>query len=355
MTQSELRDALKKNALSNVFLFCGEEDYLKQYYQKELRKSILTDDTLAVFNHTVLEGESIDFSVLTDAVSTPPFMADFKMIEWHLAVIDKMKEEELCALEALAAEVRAAGDACVLLSVAGDAFDVGRLPKKPSPLYTRLSKSLSVVHFPLSSDGELAAWIARHFKHESLDVSSDVCRRLVLRCGHSMHVLSGEIDKLVCLCKAHGRSCVTVEDVDACAAPCEEYDAFGLSNALLSGDTEGAYRNLRDLRLRRVEPLSVLGSLVKFYSELVLICRLRDDGMTSTEMARVLKMHEYPLKLRLQALEGRTAEESATALATLQRMDTASKAGGNADVFGGIERMIAATARPTRQYERRPQ
>ena len=340
MTQAELRAALKNGAFGDVFFFCGEEDYLKRYYLSEIRTALQSDETLAVFNHIQLEGETLDLIALEDAVSTPPFMADYKLIEWRLLVPDKMKEEDIAALEDISARVRESGDTCLVFTVQGDDFDVGRLPKKPSALYTRLDKALSLVYFAQSNDGDLVTWIARHLKKDGLVISAAAARAILLRCGHSMTVLSGEVDKLACLALARGRSEVTEEDVVGIVSPCEEFDAFALSNALLENKTETAYRCLRDLRLRRVEPLSVLGSLVRFYSELTLICRLRDEGMASAEIARTLKMHEYPLSLRLRALEGRTAEESVAALDALRRLDAASKE-SVADVYGGIERMIA--------------
>lgn len=340
MTQAELRAAMKSGAYADVFLFCGEEDYLKRHYLTELRRALQSDETLAVFNHIQMEGETLDPDALWDAISAPPFMADYKLIEWRLLVPDKMKEEELAALEDIAARVRESGDTCLVFTVAEDAFDVGRLPKKPSALYTRLDKALSLVYFAQSSDGDLVTWIARHLKKDGLLISPSAARAILLRCGHSMTVLSGEVDKLACLALSRGRGEITEADVAEVVSPCEEFDAFALSNALLEGKTEIAYRCLRDLRLRRVEPLSVLGSLVRFYSELTLICRLRDEGMASTEIARTLKMHEYPLSLRLRALEGRSAKESASALDMLRRLDAASKDSA-ADVYGGIERMIA--------------
>ncbi len=341
MTQAELRAALKSGAYADVFFFCGEEDYLKRHYLSELRRTLQSDETLAVFNHIQLEGETLDLNALEDAASTPPFMADYKLIEWRLLVPDKMKEEDLSALEEIVSRVRESGDTCLVFTVAEDAFDVGRLPKKPSALYTRLDKMLSLVYFAQSSDSDLIGWIARHLKKDGLLISTAAARAILLRCGHSMTVLSGEVDKLACLALARGGTEVTEKDVAEIVSPCEEFDAFALSNALLEGKTEIAYRCLRDLRLRRVEPLSVLGSLVRFYSELTLICRLRDEGMASAEIARTLKMHEYPLSLRLRALEGRTAEESAAALDALRQLDSASKDSA-ADVYGGIERMIAS-------------
>ena len=50
MTVKELDDKIKKG-LGGVYLFYGEEEYLKRRYLEKVREVLLPDDTDAVFNH----------------------------------------------------------------------------------------------------------------------------------------------------------------------------------------------------------------------------------------------------------------------------------------------------------------
>ena len=341
MTAAELKTELKHGRFARLFIFAGEEDYLKRHYIGELRRAIIEDDTLAVFNHTVLEGESIDFSALRDALEAPPMMADYKLIEWHLCDIDRMKEAELAELATLAERCREIGWACIVLRADKAHFDLGTLPKRPSKRYKEISAFADVVDFPRSTEPQLIAWIERHFAHDGIAVSPDVCRAIIARAGHSMDTLANEIEKLICTQKAKGRNVLSACDLEGVLSATSEEDAFALTNALLARDAEKAYAQLLDLRRRRVDPLIVLGSVSRLYGELVSICRLRDEGLSPAEIGKMLKIHEYPLSLRLRALQGKEADEPARALAACRALDASKKSNGGMDVYVGLDRLIA--------------
>ena len=341
MTVAELKTAIKQGALDRLFIFAGEEEYLKRHYIRELRAAILTDEAFDVFNHTVGEGLTLDIAMLREAVGVPPMMADRKLVEWHLPDLDRLKEDELTALSELAALCREVGWATVVIRAEKDRFDVGTLPKRPSKRYRELAAFAEVVDFPRATEQQLVGWIERHFAHEGIGSSPEIARALIARAGHSMDTLSNEIDKLVCLMKSKGCNTLSLCDLDGMVATTAEEDAFGLSNALLAHDPVAAYAQLNDLRRRRVDPLIVLGSVSRLYSELVAICHLRDEGMPTQEMAKLLKMHEYPLSLRLRALADKSAEETARALAACRALDAAAKGNGGIDPYVGLERLIA--------------
>lgn len=346
MTVAELKTALKNRHFARLFIFAGEEDYLKRHYIGELRRAIIEDETLAVFNHTVGEGAEIDFSMLNDALEAPPMMADFKLIEWHLPNINKMNEEELASLASLADRCLEIGWACVVLCVDKAHFDYGYLPKKPSKIYREITKieSLALVDFPRSTDMQLVAWIERHFAHDGIAVSPDVCRTIIARAGHSMDTLANEIEKLICAQKAKGRNVLSPCDLEGVLSSTPEEDAFALSNALLAHNAKEAYAQLDSLRRRRVDPLVVLGSVSRLYGELVTICRLRDEGYTPAEIGKALKLAEYPLKLRLQALQGKEADEPARALAACRALDLSVKSFSGMDLYVGLDRLVAEFA-----------
>ena len=314
MTVAELKNLLKANDLARLFIFAGEEDYLKRHYLKELHRKILTDDTLAVFNHVVGEGEVIDFRMLSDALETPPMMADMKLLEWHLAHIDRMKEDDLSALKELADRCREAQCACIVIRVDKEHFDMGTLPKKPSKRYRELSESVVIVDFPRSTDTQLAAWIDKHFASEGISISSALSRALIARAGHSMDTLSNEIEKLVCALKAENRTSLTEHDLEAVTSP-------------------------------TAEPLIVLGSVSRLYGEMVAICRLRDEGVPPADISRLLRIHEYPLSLRLRALQGRDESIPARALEACRALDAAAKGAGGVNTYVGLERLVAEFVR----------
>ena len=341
MLQNELKTQLKAGKIGGVYLFSGEEDYLKRYYLGEIRKAILTDPVFDAFNHPVFHGEEIDFAALTDAIQAPPMMADRKLIEWTGADLEDWKDADFAALEGLVRTVNENPAAVVVFLVGQEGMAAGTL-KRPSALFKRLSGIVQTVNFETSTDDRLAAWLNAHIVHEGLDAEPGALRAMIDRCGHSMDILSTETGKLVCYARAHGLRTVTVAMVELVCASTAEDDAFGLTNAVLEGDTPGAYRKLSDLVRRRVDPMVVLGQVSRLISDLASVACLLEEGTPPSGVASTLGMNEYRAKLYIGCVGKRRPEQFRELLAQCREMDLASKRG--ADPLIQIERFLSTAS-----------
>ncbi|MBP5610339.1 MAG: DNA polymerase III subunit delta [Clostridia bacterium] len=341
MLQNELKTQLKAGKIGGVYLFSGEEDYLKRYYLGEIRKAILTDPVFDAFNHPVFHGEEIDFAALTDAIQAPPMMADRKLIEWTGADLEDWKDADFAALEGLVRTVNENPAAVVVFLVGQEGMAAGTL-KRPSALFKRLSGIVQTVNFETSTDDRLAAWLNAHIVHEGLDAEPGALRAMIDRCGHSMDILSTETGKLVCYARAHELRTVTVAMVELVCASTAEDDAFGLTNAVLEGDTPGAYRKLSDLVRRRVDPMVVLGQVSRLISDLASVACLLEEGTPPSGVASVLGMNEYKAKLYIGCVGKRRPEQFRELLAQCREMDLASKRG--ADPLIQIERFLSTAS-----------
>lgn len=342
MQANELKERIKKGNIGGVYLFAGEEDYLKRYYLGELRKRIVADETLAAFNHFSLEGASIDFAAISDAVRTPGMMSDEKLIEWHLADFDGMKEKDLAALETLCAEIKEYPENTVVFVATPEGFDAGT-DRRPSKLAKRLAASLDIVLFPLSTDAQLAAWISRHFSAEGVGITPSLPSSMIVRVGHNMSILASEIEKLVLYAKANALSAVSEKEMDFVCVKTVESDAFSLSNALLDGKREDAYRYLGDMKRRRVDPIVILSQISRLYGDMLAVAYLSEEGKTPKEVAAELKMHEYKAGLYVKAAKKNGTSAIEYCLSLCADLDAALK-NGNAS-YVGLERLIAECVR----------
>lgn len=313
MTATELKNAIKATSFDRCFVFCGEEDYLKQYYLKELRRVILTDEAFEVFNHFSFEGEKIDFPKLYDALSSPPMMSDFKLIEWHLADFNSMRESDVTSLLDFCEEKKDYPFCCVVFSVGAEHFNLGSLPKKPSELYKQLSPAADIVVFDHSTDSQLSSWISRHFTHEGISSESNVCRALLDRCGRDMNILSLEIDKLCAYVKSQNRNYIKEQDVASITCPSPENDAFALSNAILSKNKKAAYDSIVDMKRKKTDAAIVLGSLFKLYGEIITVAEFMRAGLSQSDISKKLKFHDYKTSLYMKYA-------SKTPIQSLERM-----------------------------------
>lgn len=339
MQIKELRDRLKTQNTDGVFLFCGDEDYLKRYYLHALRKQLVPDAAAAAFSHFVYEGDSMDMALVRDAVLTP-CMTESKLCEWHMLDIDAMKDKELEDLEDLCQTVRECPGNTLLLLSAPDGFDPGT-ERRPGKLVKRLSSFLNIVNFERSTNAQLISWIGRHFSAEGVAISQDLPEALLLKVGHSMGELASEIDKLICYAKANDLSTVTEKELSLVAISTVESDAFSLSNAMLDGRTQDAFRYLGDLKRRRVEPILILGQLSRLYGDMLTVALLGKSNLTPAEISRKLGMHEYKVGLYIKSAKRVGIPTLRRTLSLCRDMDNALK-NGNAS-YGGLERLVAQT------------
>ncbi len=338
MTQNELKEKIKNGALDGAFLFCGEEDYLKRHYIGELRRRLVPDEGLAPFVHFVFDGAEIDADAVLSAVRTPTMFGDGKLIEWHNADFEGMKESALKAFEALCEEIGEESGNTVVFTAAEEGLDTGT-EKRPSKLITRLKKSLSVVPFYHSADAALLSWIRRHLAARELSYTEALPASLLARVGHDMDTLKNEIEKLSDYAKANGLSAVTEKELSFVCIQTVESDAFSLTNALLDGKMEEAYRYLGDMKRRRVDPISVLAQVAKLYADLLSVALLAEEGSGEKEIAKALGMHEYRAGLYFRSAKRMGAAFIEEKLALCAKTDAQLKSGTAS--YRGLEQLVA--------------
>lgn len=338
MTQNELRERIKARNLDGVFLFCGEEGYLKRHYIGELRKILVPDEGVAPFVHFVFDGAELDTALLLETARTPSMFGDGKLIEWHNADLEAMKEGEIKALEAFCEEMQNEPGNTVVITVPKEGLDTGT-ERRPTKLFTRLAKCLNAVPFYRSTDAALVSWIRRHFAAVHVDITESLPAALLSHVGHDMDILSSEIDKLACYAKANGFATVTERELALVSIRTVESDAFSLTNALLDGKAEDAFRYLGDMKHRRVDPIAVLGQVAKLYSDLLSVALLLEEGMNEKEIAKELGMHEYRAGIYYRSAKKMGSAAAEHKLALCMRIDAELKRGTSS--YRGLEQLIA--------------
>ena len=308
MTVQELQAKIKSGNPTGCYLFCGEEAYLKRAYLRQIREAILTDPSFDTFNHMVHEGADIDTALLAEELTSPPFFAPYKLIEWHTADLSGAgADKKIEALLELSLLQREEGCVCLVIVTPPEGFDPGT-SKRPSSALKKLSSGWEVVNFEKSTDQQLLGWLKRHFEHEGMTADGAALRGMLFRSGHSMDVLANETEKLVAYLKYHGRTHVTEGDVNEICSSNLEAEAFALTNALQDGNAPMAYRALADMRARRVETIVVLSQISRLYSELSSASLLLKEGASGEEIARVLSIHAFKAEKLVRAAKRCTPE-----------------------------------------------
>ena len=299
--ESDFRRELREGPRTGYLLF-GEEDYLKAHAVRTAEELICPDGPLSVFN--VMRLDALDYTParLTDALMALPMMTERKLVLLSGMNLGAMRPGEIEALCEVLAELPNYDYNLLLLKVPADGLDPGALPRRPSALLNRLAQHLTPVQFERCTPAKLASWAKKHFAHHGLEASPQFCARVVEYCGRSMYQLAQEIDKLSFYTLAQGKAAPDEEGLRLVCTPSAEYDTFAFANAVMEGSQQTALDILADYRFRRVEPLLILGDVIRIFCDMESVHAMQADGASTQEIASALRLHEFRVRLCQKSL-----------------------------------------------------
>ena len=154
----KLKSDLSAGNIGQVYIFYGEESYLREYYLGEIKKKLVPAG-FEEFNYHRLSGKTLTMQELNEAVEAMPMMAERTLIVVTDCDLFKLPEEQRTALIALLNDFP---PYCCLVFV----YDL--IEYKPSKtykkLYEALDKNAQSVKFEAQDRSDLINWIGRRFR-----------------------------------------------------------------------------------------------------------------------------------------------------------------------------------------------
>jgi DNA polymerase III subunit delta len=175
-----LKSALEQQTFDRVYLFHGDDDYLKEEKVRALIERA-TDPGTRDFNLEVLRAADADSGSLRMALDALPMMAERRVVV--LRDVTALKKD---ARLVLAAYLERASPDTVLVLVAGAGVK----------LDTALTERATVVDFRPLTDDELSKWVEHRTKVIGVTIAPRAAALLCGATGNDLALLAGEIEKL---------------------------------------------------------------------------------------------------------------------------------------------------------------
>ena len=318
----QLKQDLKASTLGRLYVFHGEEAYLRDFYLGEMKKALLSGG-LEEFNLHTLSAKECDPKALGQVVDCLPMMSQRTMVIVSDYDLFKAPAPDREALAALLDDL----PEYVCLVFVYDLIEYK--PDARTKLAAALKRNGSVVKFTRQDQGDLVDWIGRRFRALDHDIDSELARYLIFQCGDLMTGLIPEIGKIGAYAK---HRVVTRDDIDAVATPQLDAVVFQLTDAITAGHFDKAAAVLADL-LHMGEPpiklLSVLGrQLRQLYS-----ARLALEARKGTGYLMELwgMKSDYPARKLLDAARRFDLDWCRAAVTAAAQADLAMKSQSGAD------------------------
>ena len=340
-TLQQLKAAIAAGTLENIYIFHGEESYLREHYLSQIRRKLVPAG-LEEFNFHRMEGKDLRVQTLTEAAEAMPMMAERTLLQVTDFDLFKLGEDQRRELIALLDDFP---PYCCLIFV----YDL--LEYKPNRTVKTLCRALdehaAVVKFETQSRGDLLNWIGRRFRANGKSVDVQTAEHLIFTCGSLMHGLIPEIEKISAY--ARGET-VTIADIDAVGAPILEARVFDMTSAIAKGNFNRAAETLSTLlKAREEDPYMILAVLGKELRKLYTARLAIDGGLDRFWLMEQWGMRsDYPAKLLLSEAARVTTAWAARAVERCQALDLRMKSVSGVDDEAELKLLLMELAQEAR-------
>ncbi len=283
---------LSDGKLGSLYLFHGEESYLRDYYLEQMKKKLLPPG-MESFNYHTLQGKTLSMESLSGLVDALPMMSERTLLVVEDYDLFKAPEAERTQMVALLEDLP---DYCCLV------FLYRTIPYKGDGRIKKLTAVLNergkIVSFARQSQADLTDWIGRRFRALGHSITREDAQYLIFLCGDLMHGLIPEIEKIASYAKTER---ITKRDIDAVAIPIVEAVVFQMTDALTAKDFDKAFAILNDLYTLRQEPIMILAVLGRHFRHLYTARIALENNHTSRFVMSLCGMRSsYPAEKLMQ-------------------------------------------------------
>lgn len=321
-----LKASLKSGAFKPLYLFFGEEDFLKEYYFGELKERILADGP-AEFNYVVFEGAVTDFSAIDAAMEAPPWMAERKLIVVRATGAAKSPNADTRAY--WEARLKDLPDYVTLVFYEAEADRRGIV-------YKTAAKIGGAVECAPLEGTELVNWVARGCRQEGFTIGRSEIDYLIRSCDGGMNNLKRELEKLFHYCSAS----ITKTDIDRIVTKLPQARVFEMLNAMLRGDGRAVFAQLRELVTLKESPFMVMALLCTNFERIYHAKVLLEEGTPPNAIASAIGVSPYFVRDYTGAADKFEKAFLRRALCELAEMDLAVKQ-GEVDAWLAVEQFLA--------------
>ena len=280
----QLKKDLAGGEPGRLYLFHGEETYLRDHYLGRLKELLLTGG-MGEFNLHTIPAREMSPRRLEEAVDCLPMMAPRTLVLVRDFDLFKAGEKDR---EEYARAFAQLPDYCCLVFV----YDL--IPYKGdarTKLAAAIKQNGTVVNFARQDQGDLVDWVRRRFRALGKEIDTRLACDLIFLCGDLMTNLIGEIEKIGAYAKG-GR--ITREDIDAVATPQLDAVVFRMTDAIGEGNFDRAASVLGELYQMQEPPIRIMWSLGRQMRQLYSARLAIEKGKGAPYVAGLWGLKPYP-------------------------------------------------------------
>lgn len=306
MKYGELLKEIEKGRYEPVYLFVGEEDFLKEEILRKIAQALI-DPSTQEFNYDLLYGGETDAATAVDIAASYPMMAERRLVIFRDIQNCSPKDRKVL----LGYAAHPVQTTCLIL--------IGPKVDLRKGFYKELSQAATAVVFWPLFDNQIPAWIRNRVHERGKQISPDALRVLQNCGGPNLRDLANEIDKL--LIYMNDRKRIEKEDVEAVVGATKAHSVFDLAESVAEKRLDDSLQILHFLLESGESEVSIVWTLTRYFSTLAKVHQLNEKRVSADEIARRAKIRPFLVSTYLQQIRGLSAPQLERAFQLLLEAD----------------------------------
>lgn len=316
-----LNDHIKRNEFKQVYLLCGEEEYLKKQYRDKLREAMVGDDTM---NYAYYEGKKLDTKEIVNTADTLPFFADRRLLIIENSGFFKSASEDVVNL------VKNMPEYLHIIFVDGEI-------DKRNKLYKAVKDKGYISEMKFQDVGILSRWVNGLLKAENKFMDRRVMELFLTKTGVQMDNIKAELEKVICY--TMGKEEITEEDIEKICTTQTTNKIFDMITAIATRQQKKALDLYYDLLLLKEPPMRIMYLITRQFNMMLQVKEMVNERHDNATISKTLGIAPFLVGKYIAQAKGFTYQAIRNALLDFAETEEAVKT-GRLDDKTAVELMI---------------
>ncbi|MGB3160455.1 MAG: DNA polymerase III subunit delta [Carnobacterium sp.] len=289
---------LKTNKIAPIYLILGTESYLNRIARETFIHSILKKDEIDL-NLGIYDMEEVPLGVALEDAESVPFFGDRRLVIVDRPIFltgDKGKpkfEHDIKWFENYL--IKPSATTIFVIFAPYEKLDDR---KKISKL---LKKNAVIIETPILSEKEMRSYLKTTIENEEFKISPEAFELFIQLTDAKLSVAMSELPKL--LLYGQENKYITKDAVSELITKSLEQNIFSLNDYVLKKKVGLALELYHDLLLQKEDPIKINAIMTSQFRLLLQVKILEKRGYQQGDIAKILKVHPYRIKLSIQHMK----------------------------------------------------
>lgn len=276
----KLKEDIKNKNFERVYLFFGDENYLKKECENKLKAAVIADGA-ETMNLDIFEGKKPEVKKISDSCETFPFMNDLRLVI--------VKDSELFVQgnkdgsEKMAEYIKNIPEFSILTFIEGKADKRGKL-------YKAVSKNGYCLECKIPSERELCEWVGKEVLKNGFTMKKDVILYFLRNINPGMESILAELEKLY---NYSERGEIIKKDIDSICSKSLEVKIFNMVAAIGNKNIKEALDIYNNMILMKEAPIMILAMIARQFRIILQSKYLSEKGYYNSDIAKKINQRDF--------------------------------------------------------------